>query len=397
MTLKQHVRQALSNILGAKLRSFLALLGILVGTASVVALIISGQLATEKALSQFKALGTDLLSVSLFEKTVSTRDTPKDKISLSEWRQLKKVSKAIVEVAPYTTMYAPISFLGHKIEGSIIGGDESLAKVIKITLTQGHFVSYLDKYEKFCVIGRKVEEALRQYTQAPLIGQQLWLGEHIYTIIGVAKKWRENAFFNEDVNRAVFVPVRGSSLVSSNADINNVILKLKPNTDIDLVTDKVKRFVERHSSNLNMFPRSARQIIKSMEAQGKIFTLLLGLIGGISLLVGGIGVMNVMLVSVVERKKEIGIRKAIGARARDIQQLFLIESVVLALIGGGLGVGVGLLVAYVISVINHWDFMFLLGPPLIGFIVSVGTGIFFGFYPARRAAKLDPIETLRSD
>ena len=141
----------------------------------------------------------------------------------------------------------------------------------------------------------------------------------------------------------------------------------------------------------------AKQIIKSMEEQGRIFTLLLGLIGGISLLVGGIGVMNVMLVSVVERKREIGIRKAIGAKRRDIQMLFLIESIVLSLFGGVLGVIAGLGVAYVISLFSGWQFSLYLEPPLIGFGVSVFTGIFFGFYPAMRAARLDPIETLRSD
>lgn len=397
MTIQQHIRQAISNIMGAKLRSFLALLGILVGTASVVALVISGQLATEKALSQFKSLGTDLLSVSLFEKRVVTSDNKKNLISLSDWQQLKETMKEAKEIAPYTMMYAPISFLGHKIEGSIIGADESLAKVIKIKLKAGHFVSFVDTYETYCVIGSKIAASLKTLTQDSPIGQHLWLGDNIYTIIGVADKWTENAFFNEDVNKGVFIPIRGSSLVSSSAKINNVIIRLKPNSDIDKVNQQVTRFVLSHSPDINVFPRSAKQIIKSMQAQGKIFTLLLGLIGGISLLVGGIGVMNVMLVSVVERKKEIGIRKAIGARRRDIQQLFLIESMVLSLFGGAIGVITGLVVAYIISSINQWDFTFLWQPPIIGFLVSVGTGIFFGFYPALRAAKLDPIQTLRSD
>jgi putative ABC transport system permease protein len=397
LTLNQHLHQAVSNIFGAKLRSFLALLGILVGTGSVVALIISGQLATEKALSQFKALGTDLLAISLYEKKTNNSVSPKNTIKMDQWLTLPAKIPAVKEIAPYTTMYAPIAFLGHKIDGSIIGADESLSKVIKIKVEKGNFVSYLDKYEKFCVIGHKIKEQLREYTQGPLIGRQIWLGANIYTIIGIADKWTENAFFNEDVNKAIFIPVRGSSLVSANIKINNVIFRLKPNIDIDKLTEEVKLFIETESNNLNMFPRSAKQIIKSMEAQGKIFTLLLGLIGGISLLVGGIGVMNVMLVSVVERKKEIGIRRAIGARARDIQQLFLIESVVLSVFGGVLGVIIGLLVAYIISYVSHWPFMFFWQPPVIGFLVSVGTGIFFGFYPAWRAAKLNPIETLRSD
>lgn len=396
MRIKQHISQALSNILGAKLRSFLAVLGILVGTASVVALVISGELATEKALSQFKALGTDLLAVSLYQKTPSSIQTPANTITMNEWLKVKEFIPDITQVAPYTSLYASISFDGHKIKGSIIGADQSLAEVIKIKLADGDFVSFVDKYEQYCVIGSTLEKQLRQFTQDPLIGKQLWLGQNIYTIIGIAKPWFESAFFNEDVNKAVFIPVRGSSIVSATAKINNVILQLGPHSDIDFVIQQLRQFVTQHAPDLSMFPRSAKQIIKSMQAQGKIFTLLLGLIGGISLLVGGIGVMNVMLVSVVERKREIGIRKAIGARARDIQQLFLIESVVLSLFGGVLGVITGLLVAYIISYFSHWTFTFFLPPPLIGFGVSVTTGVFFGFYPAWRAAKLDPIATLRS-
>lgn len=125
--------------------------------------------------------------------------------------------------------------------------------------------------------------------------------------------------------------------------------------------------------------------------------MLLALIGSISLLVGGIGVMNIMLVSVTERRKEIGIRRAIGARRRDIQTLFLAESVILSLFGGTLGVLLGVLISYVIASFAKWSFHLFLLPPLVGFCVSVAVGVFFGFYPAYKASQLDPIQTLRAD
>ena len=134
-----------------------------------------------------------------------------------------------------------------------------------------------------------------------------------------------------------------------------------------------------------------------MRKQEGIFTLLLGFIGGISLLVGGIGVMNIMLVSVTERRREIGIRKAIGAKRRDIQSLFLSEAIILAIFGGICGVAIGTILSFAIAYFSNWSFHFLLWPPVIGFIVSAATGIFFGFYPAHRASLLDPITALRSE
>ena len=397
MQLKQHFHQAIANILSAKLRSFLAILGIMVGTASVVALVISGQLATEKALSQFKALGTDLLAISLYEKTPSQELTPANTISMAEWRALQSEQQDIVDAAPYITIYESLSFNGHKLKGAVIGADDTLKQVLKIKLEQGNFVSFVDSYEPYCVIGQEVKQQIEKIEYGSVIGKKIWIGKNIYKIIGVTKPWQENAFFNENINKAVIVPVRGANIISASARINNIIFSLKPNSNIDAIIRFISEYVSLHAPDLTAFPRSAKQIIKSMENQGKIFTLLLGLIGGISLLVGGIGVMNVMLVSVVERRKEIGIRKAIGAKSRDIQKLFLIESIVLSLFGGALGVAVGLAVAYIISYFSSWPFGLFWQPPVVGFSVSVFTGVFFGFYPALRAARLSPIETLRSD
>ncbi len=397
MQLKQHVSQAISNIFSSKLRSFLAVLGIMVGTASVVALVISGELATKKALSQFKALGTDLLSVSLYEKNASQESSPANTVTMKEWLALQSSIPGIKDGAPYITMYEGLSYQGNKLTGAIIAADESLAKVIKIKLVEGEFVSFVNHYEQFCVIGDDIRQQMEKIHFGSAIGQKIRLGKNIYRIIGVSKAWPENAFFNEDINKSVIIPIRGANLITRDAKINNVIFRLNKGSDIDVIIQNITDRIVKHAPGLSVFPRSAKQIIKSMESQGRIFTLLLGLIGGISLLVGGIGVMNVMLVSVVERKKEIGIRKAIGAKRRDIQKLFLIESIVLSLLGGTLGVVLGLIVAYLISFFSGWEFSLYLQPPLIGFGVSVVTGVFFGFYPALRAARLDPIETLRGD
>ncbi len=399
MTLQNHARQALLNLMAAKLRSFLAVLGILVGTAAVVALINCSQLATEKALAQFKALGTNLLAISVFQS--NNKDTSgakgRDDIPIQIWRLFPAMVPAIQKIAPYNTAYQPISFQGKSVTGVVIGADESLASIIHIELASGRFVSFVESFEQVCVIGDGIARQLQQVSSDPPIGKQIRIGEALYTIIGVTRPWHENGFFNEDVNQAVIIPVKGMAMLSKDAKINNAVVLLAPDSQIDSIISQVRQLISTQAPKLNLFVRSAKQIITSMESQGRIFTLLLGVIGGISLLVGGIGIMNVMLVSVSERKKEIGIRKAVGAKKRDIQTLFLVEAVMLSLSGGFLGVITGSLITWIIAWFSQWPFTLYVIPPVAGFAVSVVTGIFFGFYPALRASRLEPAVSLRSE
>lgn len=392
-----HSQQACINLGAAKLRSLLAVLGILVGTAAVVALISCGELATEKALAQFKALGTDLLAVSVYQQESSKSHSQDDQIPLNVWRSLPDHISDVLQVAPYITTYQPMSVQGHLLQGAIIGADESLAKIIGIDLAAGHFVSFVESFEHFCVIGAKLASQLREIGIDNAVGKQVRIGQALYTIIGVAKPWHENAFFNEDVNQAVIIPIAGMALVSKEHKIANAVLRLKEDSAIDPIIDAIKQIFHTQAPRLQMFARSAKQIIASMENQGKIFTLLLTVIGSISLLVGGIGVMNVMLVSVSERKKEIGVRKAVGAKNSQIQALFLAESVLLSLCGGLLGVLLGLIFTRIVAYFSDWPYSFYLLPPVAGFLVSAATGVFFGFYPATRAAKLEPVVSLRAE
>ena len=397
MTLLTHCQQAFVNLMSAKLRSFLALLGILVGTAAVVALISCGQLATEKALSQFKALGTDLLAVSVFQKSDGPSSSNQEQIPLDFWRKFPQMLPAVLQVAPYSTAFQPMSFQGKIVSGPIIGADESLARIIHIELLKGQFVSFVETFEHVCVIGDGLAQQLKEVSLEDPIGKQLRIGKALYTIIGVAKPWKENGFFNEDINQAAILPIAGMALVSKDAKINNVVFSLRSDITIDQVIEQIKQLIYKQAPKLNLFVRSAKQIIASMESQGRIFTLLLAIIGGISLLVGGIGIMNVMLVSVSERKKEIGVRKAVGAKNSEIQMLFLVESVMLSLLGGSFGVVIGLIFTWIVAYFSQWPFTIHIMPPMAGFAVSVATGIFFGFYPARRAAALEPIVSLRGD
>lgn len=395
MKLMNYAHHAIVNLRSAKLRSFLALLGIWVGTASVVALMNFGQIATEKALEQFKALGTDLLSVSLYQKVQDAAHPGQESLSLSIWRQFPEWIPAIRQIAPYSTAYQPMSFGGRPLKGVIIGADEALADIIHIDLAEGYFVSFVQSFEHFCVIGAHLAQQLQASSGDSPMGKQIQIGQALYTVIGIAKPWKENVFFNEDVNQAVMIPIAGIALVKKDSTINNAVLKLNPQIHIDDVIAQIQQRIGQYAPKMSVFVRSAKQLIENMENQGRIFTLLLAVIGGISLMVGGIGVMNVMLVSVTERRKEIGIRKAVGGKNRDIQALFLVESILLSLVGGMLGIATGLLITWLIAHFSRWPFSIYWLAVCVGFVVSVTVGVFFGYYPARRAAALEPVVSLR--
>lgn len=399
MEFLSHITEAFSNLLTAKLRSFLAVLGILVGSASVVAMVSSGQLATAAALAQFTQLGTDLLSVSINDsgQNKAQSSSHPNKISVKTAVEIQSASAEITKVAPYISVYVPIVYEGHPIDGGILGVTESMQSTIKINLTQGRFISELDGYSYFCVIGAQIAESIKKYGALDPIGKQILLGTTYYTIVGVAGTWPENSFMYADINQSVLIPIYASTTLSSGADINNVIFTLVDKADIQKTEDAITSYINSNLPGKQLDFRSAKQLIESMNNERKILTLLLGLIGSISLIVGGIGVMNIMLVSVVERRKEIGIRLAIGARRRDIQAMFLIESVALSLFGGLFGIIIGILTSLVIAISASWHFQLFTLPPLIGFSVSVAIGVFFGFYPAYQASRLDPIQTLRAE
>ena len=392
-----HVREAITNLVTAKLRSFLAILGVLVGTGSVVALISSSQLATAHALSQFKSLGTNLLALNLQSKGSDSTKNPENQFHLDDVQKLIDSSDQIVDAAPYINAFSSVYIRGVKIQNTqIIGATDALSRIAKIHLSEGRFVSTLDQNSFYCVIGEKLAKKFQDRFLDP-VGKQIKVGSRYFTIVGVAKKWQPNLFLFVNVNNGVIVPLKTTYLLQSNSQINNILVRLVQNPNIKQTEAGITNMINTVLPTKKVQFRSPEQIITIVGNQRKTFTWLLGAIGGIALVVGGIGVMNIMLVSVVERRREIGIRMAIGARQSDILGMFLIESIILTIFGGLLGIALGVTVSYVLSVVTKWEFIFYLLPPTLGFVVSVLVGILSGFYPALRASRLDPIQCLQSD
>lgn len=394
----EHAKEGLRNLYYAKLRSLLALLGVLVGTASVVAMVLGGQLATNEALKQFKSLGTDLLAVSInmAAEEGNVASGKAENLTLQQSFDLANVDSSIQEIAPYTQLFLPSFYEGTSINGMLLGVTHSFADIVHVKLKKGRFISLVDKYSFYCVIGKDIEATIKSVTYKDPIGQQLQIGKYMFVIVGVAESWPENNFVYASIDSSIMIPLMASHILSKYASINNIIIKLAPDADINRVQNKIANYINNTVSDKQVTFRSAKELIAKMRKQNDILTVFLGLIGSISLIVGGIGVMNIMLVSVIERRREIGIRLAVGARRTDIALLFLLEAVMLSLVGGAAGVVIGIVIAYVIALVQHWEFTLFLLPPLAGFSVSVAVGIFFGFYPAYLASKLNPIDALRS-
>lgn len=393
MHFKTRLQEAFSNLISHTLRSFLALLGILVGTASVLAIVSGGQLATEQALKQYEQLGTDLLSVSIYYDYAGPGKNI-DYLELAEIADITNHTEGIGIMAPYIATYAPVSLAGKPLDASVAGIGDNFPKIAKLTLIQGRFISLLDKNEYFCVLGNKIYQSFR--TNGSVIGQQILVGSQYFTVVGVIDAIENNPFLNVDMDNAVFIPLDAAHILSKDAYINHILIKTKAGVNTIKLRSEIEAYVNARAK-ARLYFDSSDLIVKNMKKQRQIFTVFLGFIGGISLLVGGIGVMNIMLISISERRQEIGIRMAVGANRWDIMLLFLTEAVILALFGGALGVILGEIITLAIAEAKHWEFHVFFFPPLLGFSVSMITGVFFGFYPAVKASKLKPIETLRAE
>jgi len=386
---------AIQNLIAAKLRTYLAVLGIVIGTASVVALISSGQMATAKTLAEFKTLGTDLLSVSIFNDehssaTHRSSDTKKLVQTISEMPEVKMV-------APYGTLFSSMSVHSHPINGAVVSATPNLQPTIRVSMESGRFLSFLDTDERFAVIGERINSQLRKNGVTDPIGQQIRIGNNLFTIIGVADHWVESSFFNQNINSSVIIPLEAGANVGSHSSMNNLIIRLNPKVNLDKLQDKISASITKSSPKSKIYFRSAEQLLDSMHKQQHHLMWLLGAIGSIALIVGGIGIMNIMLVSVTERYREIGLRLVVGAKSSDIRSLFLVEALVLTLFGGLIGVGVGTFAAYILAHSAHWDFSISLTAIFFGFTISTVVGVASGYYPAQQASRLQPIQALHID
>ena len=384
-----YLKESTSSLLASRQRSLLALIGIAIGVSSVIAMLSVGVIVKGEALRQFQELGTNVLDIRIQDGALGA-----GRVETAIARELAALP-TIAALAPYVRSRGEVARAGNSIARvDIVGATAALANLGKLRVEDGRFLSALDGRRYFCVLGAEIAAALRGAGGERIVGEAVRIGDAIYTVVGVLQSTpRGRRRF--DVNRAVIIPIATAQRVLPGQGTLDITARMGPNVHHTAATAEVTAYIRRKSDDLVVRVHSAEALLEQMHRQMRLFTLLLGTVGAISLLAGGIGTMNVMLASVAERRLEIGIRRTLGARRRDIQLQFLIESVILSLAGGVFGIGLGIGGSYWISHLYGWTFGISATAIGLGVGITTAAGIFFGFYPAWQAARLDPVAALR--
>ena len=388
------LREAARSLARARLRTVLGLIGIAIGIASVIAMVSTGEIATAEARKQFEALGTDIVTV---QTASGYRGSG---IQLDHALALAESLPAISAAAPTVPGGSGFVHAGRRVgDGSMRGVTASYADLTKLELAQGRFISDLDAGSFWCVVGAKVAAAIRRAGTLDVMDAEVEIEGRFYRVAGVLEK-REETYGSPvqvDADKSVFVPAVTAWRVTPRASVETIVARAAPGIHYEDAVAEVEAWFKARAPQLKLEVTSAKQLIAQMESQLGVMTLLLSAIGSISLVVGGIGVMNIMLISVTERRREIGVRRALGASRGDIQRQFLIESIILTLAGGLVGLAVGSGATWGICNYTDWEFFVSTLSIAVGLGVSSAVGVFFGLQPAYQASRLDPIVALQGE
>jgi putative ABC transport system permease protein len=401
------LRVALLAVTRHKTRSILTMLGVVIGVAAVIALVAAGEGAQAQVVSQFESLGSNLLTVSPFTSfsfgpgglQTSTTD-----LTMEDVNAIKSLATSVALVAPSYDTRATVTYAGETTDAEITGVTADYATVNNWTLARGRFItaSENESMAMVVVLGPGIVEDLFGSTSANPLGETVRISRQNYAVVGVLESKGATGFQNQD--NAVMIPLRTAQLKLGGAGtttVSSISLQVRSAEEMDLAQAQVTAILRaRHGletgADNDFRVQNQADMVSSVSETSGTFTTLLASIAAISLIVGGIGIMNIMLVSVTERTREVGLRKAVGAKRGDILLQFLTEAVVLSGTGGLIGVGVGIAAAQIITPLLGGTEALITGQSIIlAVAVSLGIGVFFGLYPANRAASLNPIDALR--
>ena len=401
MTALDLVRLALARLRSSRLRAALTMLGVIIGVASVVALVAVGQGATRGITTQLQSLGTNLLTINPGSATsFGTRGAAGSATTLTlEDAAAVGAIPGVAAVAPEVSTQQLVVAGTLNTTTSIVGTSPAYATVHNDTIWQGRFLTAPsgDLGLRVAVLGSTTATDLGLGANA--VGRDISIGGIPFRVIGILQSKGGSGPLNQDDMILVPLGAVKTHFVSGDT-VRSIAVSVATAGQMDLVKAEITTTLKsRHglgaadTADFNVFDQA--QLLTTVNSITGLLTVLLGGIASISLVVGGIGIMNIMLVSVRERTREIGIRKAIGARGRDILLQFLIEALVLSLLGGLIGIVLGLGATAVIGAIAGWGFAFSPITLVVAVLFSLAVGVVFGVWPARQAARLDPITALR--
>ncbi len=389
MNFLQGFKMALKSIWSNKLRSLLTMLGIIIGVTAVIALVALGQGATKSVTDQVQSLGTNLLTVNIIGRGSANT------LSESEATGLSEGVDGIKYIAPASSQNASVKVGTKSVSVSVVGTNADYANVRDYEVASGRYLSQidLDVRQKVAILGASTATDLFGFSDP--VGEYVRINGTRYKVVGLlAEKGSTTNGSNDEI---VMIPLTSAERLFKSKGVRTIYVQVEEEDRIDAVQAGLEQNLsEKFRGNTDSYRVfNQTDVLSTLTSVNDTLTLALAGIAGISLLVGGIGIMNIMLVSVTERTREIGIRKAIGAKRRDVLVQFLIESMVLSGLGGLLGIGLGVGAAQGASAAFDMDIAFSTEVILIAFLFSVAIGVIFGLFPANKAAKLKPIEALR--
>ena len=404
MKLGNLFKVAMNALRRNKMRSFLTMLGIIIGVASVITMLAIGQGSKKSIEDQISSMGSNMLFVmpgTMRMGGIQQGSSSSQRLTVSDMNAIKTECSAVIAVSPEVRSSGQAVYGSSNWPTTIYGGNEEYLAIKSWQVISGRNITDSESRgsAKVCLIGRTVADELFGEGIDPT-GETIRFKNIPFKVIGVLEEKGQNSFGQDqdDVLIAPYTTVQKRILAQTH--IQSIQMSARSAEESELAQAQVEEVLRRthklrENEDNDFEVRSQEELATTMTSVMDILTILLGAIAGISLLVGGIGIMNIMYVSVTERTREIGLRMSIGGRGVDILMQFLIESILLSVFGGLIGILLGLAASRVVAALTSWPITVMMSSVILSFAVCSVIGVFFGWYPARKASDLDPIEALR--
>jgi putative ABC transport system permease protein len=411
----QFVRLGVRSLLIHKLRSALAVLGVVIGVASVVSLLAVGAAAGREVEEQLRRLGPDRIlvrSVAPPEASSASRRLALEYgLTQADVDRIEAVVPGITAIACTYEISKDVWVDHREVTTQFVGTSPSFAGIHQLRLARGRFLADADLDARANVVVLGATLARELFGAEDPLGREIKHRSGYYRIVGVLRPRAAQSTAIHDPNRSSYIPLttakarldnviripQGDSRRYERVELHQAAFRANRLEDVPQIANMIRRLLEQHHAQRDYELLVPYELLRQAEHNRRVFSLVLGAIGGISLLVGGIGIMNIMLATVMERTSEIGVRRALGAKRSHITLQFVVESVVLSTSGGVLGIALGLAVPKLVTRISDIQTLVTPWSLVLSLAIAVGVGIVFGVYPARRAALMDPIEALRHE